>query len=196
MYKNLIKRILDIVIAISALPIIAVALICFGPLIYFNDRGPLFYNAERVGKHGKLFKMFKFRTMKVNSPDLRNDDGSTYNGDNDPRVTKIGKLLRKTSIDELPQFLNVLRGDMSIIGPRPNLPSVEYSKLPEIEQMRLNVKPGITGYNQAFFRNSVDTIEKFKNDIFYVNNITFLLDVKIFIYTIVSVIRRENINMS
>lgn len=93
------------------------------PLIWLTDRGPTFYNAQRVGLNGKIFKMFKFRSMKVNAPDIRNTDGSTFNSSDDPRVTRIGRFIRKTSIDEIPQILNVLIGDMSFVGPRPVLPA-------------------------------------------------------------------------
>ena len=92
------------------------------PIIYFSDKGPVFYNSNRLGKDGKIFKMYKFRTMKNNSPEIRNEDGSTFNSEDDPRLTKFGRLLRKTSLDETPQLINIIKGDMSIIGPRPDLP--------------------------------------------------------------------------
>ena len=101
---------------------------------YFEDKGPIFYNATRRGRNGKNFKMFKLRSMYVNSPDLKNPDGSTFNSDKDPRVTKIGRIMRKTSIDELPQILNVLLGHMSFIGPRPTLAITPYEELPESEK--------------------------------------------------------------
>lgn len=116
MYKNYIKRLIDIVLGVCALPFVLLVILVFGPLIYFSDRGPVFYNAERLGKDGKTYKMFKLRSMKMNAPDIRNADGSTFNGDDDPRVTRVGKFMRKTSIDEFPQFLNVLFGDSGIIG--------------------------------------------------------------------------------
>ena len=120
MYKHFFKRVLDILISLIALPFVILTIIIFGPIIFLTDRGPIFYCGKRIGRNGKAFKMIKFRSMKVNAPDIRLEDGSTYNGEDDPRVTKIGKFLRKTSIDELPQFLNVLFGQMSIIGPRPD----------------------------------------------------------------------------
>lgn len=196
MYKKYGKRIIDIILGLFTLPFIIIILIIFGPIIYFTDKGSIFYNAERVGKKGQIFKMYKLRSMRVNAPDLRNSDGSTYNGDDDPRVTTIGKIMRKTSIDEVPQFLNVIKGDMSIIGPRPNLPTVPYNELPELEKRRLDVKPGITGFNQAYFRNSVSSVEKFKNDVYYVENLTLGMDIKVFFHTIISVLKRENINIS
>ena len=194
MYKHFGKRLIDIIVSLIGLPFFAIIFIIVAPIIYLSDKGSVFYNADRLGYKGKIYKMFKFRSMKMNAPDIRNADGSTFNSEDDPRVTKIGKLLRKTSLDETPQILNVLKGDMSIIGPRPNLPSVPYEQLPEIERKRLDVRPGITGYNQAYFRNSVSSEEKFKNDVKYVESVSFAFDVKILIQTIKSVLKRENIN--
>ena len=194
MYKKLIKRVIDIIVSLVSLPFFAVIFIVIAPIIYLSDKGAVFYNADRLGYKGKIYKMYKFRSMRMNSPDIRNADGSTFNSEDDPRVTKIGKILRKTSLDETPQILNVLKGDMSIIGPRPNLPSVPYDCLPEIERKRLDVRPGITGYNQAYFRNSVSSEEKFKNDVKYVESVSFAFDCKILLQTIKSVLKRENIN--
>jgi len=130
--------------------------------------------------------------MIVDAPDIRLPDGSTYNAEDDPRVTKIGKFLRKTSIDELPQIFNVLQGEMSFIGPRPD-PVDWLNKYTEEEKVFLTVKPGITGYNQAYFRNSVDANTKIKNDIFYAENISFILDLKILLKTLQTVFSRQNI---
>lgn len=107
MYTHFLKRIIDIIIGLVALPFVLIVIIIFGPIIFFTDKGPVFYNATRAGKDYKPFKMFKLRSMYVNSPDIRNADGSTF--DNDPRVIPIGKFMRKTSIDEFPQFLNILK---------------------------------------------------------------------------------------
>ena len=193
MYAKVFKRILDIVLSLIGLIFFIIAFIIVAPLIWFNDRGPIFYSAYRLGKNGKKFKMYKFRSMKVNAPDIRNKDGSTYNGDDDPRITKIGRILRKTSIDELPQIINVLIGDMSFIGPRPFL----VGKFDSITQKKLEiitaVRPGITGYSQSYFRNSISQNEKMKNDIYYVEHLSFLFDIKIFFKTIISVIKKENI---
>ena len=156
---------------------------------------PVIFKQKRPGLNEKIFTMYKFRSMRVNAPDIRNADGSTFSSDNDPRVTRIGKIMRKTSIDEFPQFLNVLKGDMSVIGPRPNLPTAPFGELSELEQRRLAVRPGITGYNQAYYRNSVSAIEKYKNDVFYVDNLTLLMDVRVFLHTVISVLKRENINI-
>ena len=195
MYKRFGKRLIDILISIIAMPFIGIALLIFAPIIHFEDKGPVFYNAERLGKKGRTFKMFKLRSMKVNSPNLVTKDGQTFNSSNDPRVTKIGRLLRKTSIDELPQFINVLIGDMSIIGPRAHLTThyKGYDTLDEARKKRLEVRPGITGYNQAYFRNSVTLEDKIKNDCYYVDHLTFALDVKIFFKTIMAVLKHENV---
>ena len=193
MYCNVFKHIIDFTIALLLLPILLIAIMILAPIICLSDHGPLFYNGKRVGKMGRVFKMFKFRSMKVNAPDIRLEDGSTYNSADDQRVTKIGRLMRNTSIDELPQILNVLRGDMSLVGPRPNLPTTQYEKLDPAQQHRLLVKPGITGYSQAYFRNSIDADTKTKNDNYYVDNISFLLDMKILFKTFCSVFSQKNI---
>jgi len=113
MYKRVIKRILDIIISIAILPIFLILYIIIGVLIKKEDRGPILYISDRLGRNGRTYKMYKFRTMKVNSKDLRNEDGSTFNGENDERVTRIGRILRKTSLDEVPQIINVFIGNMS-----------------------------------------------------------------------------------
>ncbi len=130
--------------------------------------------------------------MMVNAPDIRNADGSTYNGDDDPRVTLIGRIMRKTSIDELPQFLNVLIGNMSLIGPRPD-PLDDMLIYTEEQKEKLKVKPGITGYNQAYYRNSVEQNEKFEHDVYYAKNISLMLDMKIILKTIKTVLFHEHV---
>ena len=194
MYKKFFKRAIDILLSLIATPFVLLVIIIMAPFIYFTDRGPIFYNATRRGKDGKTFQMFKLRSMYVNAPDLRNADGSTFNSDKDPRVTKIGRFMRKTSVDELPQILNVLIGDMSFIGPRPTLANKPYAELSEDRKKRLQVRPGITGYAQAYYRNSITQDEKFMHDCYYVDNISFIMDVKILIQTVLSVLKRENIN--
>ena len=191
MYKLFFKRLIDLLLCLIGLPLFAVAYVIFAPIIYFTDKGPVFYNAERIGRNGKLFKMYKFRSMYVDAPDIRLADGSTYNGDDDPRVTPIGRFMRKTSVDELPQFLNVLLGDMSLIGPRPDPPDW-LDKYPEDIKVFLTVRPGITGYSQAYFRNGADGMEKMQNDAYYARNCSFILDMKIFFKTIIVVLKHEN----
>lgn len=193
MYNALGKRLIDILIGILALPFVLIFLCIFGPIIYISDKGPIFYKAKRIGRGGSFFRMYKFRSMKVNAPDIRLENGDTYNGDDDPRVTKVGRFMRKTSIDEIPQFLNVLNGTMSFIGPRPDTPDflhVYEEKFPAV----LTIKPGITGYNQAYFRNSIDGAEKMKNDNYYAEHLSFWMDIKIMFKTIKTVLFRENVN--
>lgn len=187
------KRFLDLLLSLLILPFILILTVLVGLCIKIEDGGPIFYMALRTGRYGKLFKMYKFRSMKVNSPDIRLADGSTFNSDDDPRVTKMGKFLRRTSIDEIPQFINVLIGDMALIGPRPDTP-VYLNKYTDEERVVLNVRPGITGYNQAVNRNTVLTKEKLKNDIYYVKNMSFSLDIKIIWMTILVVLGNKNIN--
>ena len=191
-YKNLWKRVLDVVLALLALPFVAIAVAVFAPIVHFTDKGPAFYNAQRLGKDGKPFKMYKLRSMYVNAPDIRNADGSTYNGDDDPRVTPVGRFMRKTSIDELPQILNVLKGDMSWIGPRPD-PLDDLQIYTPRQRTKLQVRPGITGSSQAYFRNAIEQDQKFENDVVYAENISFLFDVKIFLKTIQTVLCKDNV---
>ena len=191
MYKHFFKRLFAFVIALCALPFVLLAIIIFGPIIYFTDRGPIFYNATRTGKGAKQFKMYKFRSMYVNSPDLRNADGSTFNSDNDPRVTPIGRFMRKTSVDEIPQLLNVLFGDMTFVGPRPTLGTdKKLEEMDVVRQKRYSVRPGITGYAQAY---SIGQDEKYKWDCYYVDHISFLLDLKILWKTAMSVVKHKNV---
>jgi undecaprenyl phosphate N,N'-diacetylbacillosamine 1-phosphate transferase len=191
-YSKCFKRVLDIIVCIIALPLWAIVFIIIAPCIYFQDKGSIFYIAPRLGKDGKVFKMYKFRSMKMNAADIRNEDGSTYNAEDDARLTKIGKFIRMTSLDETPQILNVLKGDMSIIGPRPDLP--EQQELYEgNEERKLEVRPGVSGYNQAYYRNTVPWKERIQHDIYYIDHLSLWFDIKIFFKTIVSVLKHKNI---
>lgn len=196
MYKHFFKRIIDIIGALILLPFVLLEIIILAPIIWLTDKGPVFYNAYRATKGYKPFKMFKLRTMYVNSPNLHNPDGSTFNSDNDPRVTSIGRILRKTSLDEFPQFLNILLGHMSFVGPRPKIwhADKDLTNLDENRRKSYSVKPGVTGYAQAYYRNSITQDEKFKWDAYYADHISFWMDVKIIWQTIISVIARKNIN--
>ena len=195
MYYHFFKRIFDFIGALILLPFVLLEIIILAPFIWLTDKGPVFYNAMRAGKDHKPFKMFKLRSMYVNSPDLKNADGSTFNSDNDPRVTPIGRFLRKTSLDEVPQFLNILIGDMSFIGPRPKLMSKKkLEEMDEIHRKSFAVKPGVTGYAQAYFRNSITQDEKFKWDAYYADNVSLWMDIKIIWQTVLSVIAHKNIN--
>ncbi|MDO4662566.1 MAG: sugar transferase [Tissierellia bacterium] len=193
MYNKIIKRLLDFIFSLLLTPLVLLICLIFGILIYIEDKGPIFYIAKRRGLKGRVFNMYKLRSMKVNAPDIRNKDDSTFNSENDPRVTKIGKFMRKASIDEIPQLINVLKGDMSFIGPRPSLVSRNYNDLDFFRKKRLEVRPGITGYSQAYFRNSIGQDEKIKKDCIYVDKVSFMVDFKIFFKTIKSVIFRKNI---
>ena len=188
-----IKRIFDVIVSAILMVPIGIVIIISALFIKGEDKGPVFYMADRTGRFGKIFKMFKLRSMKVNAPDIRLEDGSTYNGEDDPRVTKFGKVARKTSIDELPQVINILKGDMTFIGPRPDTP-VGSAVYTDEEKIILTVRPGITGYNQAVNRNSVLTKEKLKNDIYYVKHLSLWFDIEIVFMTIATVLGHRNIN--
>lgn len=193
MYKKYFKRIIDLYMCYVIFPPFLIISLLISILIKLEDGGHVFYRSTRLGLNKTHFKIYKFRSMKEDAPDYRNADGSTFNSDDDPRITKVGRVLRKTSLDELPQIFNVIKGDMSFIGPRPD--TVEaidiYSKE---EEKKLKVKPGITGYNQAFYRNSISQQEKFKNDVYYVDNQSLFFDIKIIIRTLYSVLFSKNIN--
>ena len=191
--KKIIKRLLDLIVALVAMPFFVIIYIIVGLSIVIIDKGPIFYAGERIGENGKIFKMYKFRSMYVNSPDIRNNDNTTFSSKDDPRVTKIGRLLRATSIDETAQVLNILKGDMSVVGPRPNLPPEEGEYLDDLYWKRLTVKPGITGYTQAYFRNSVGKKERYEMDCYYTENVSFIMDVKILFRTVKTVLLRENL---
>lgn len=188
-----IKRTFDLLCSLVLMIPVGVVIGISAIFIKVEDGGPIFYMAERTGRFGIAFRMYKLRSMKVNAPDIRLADGSTYNGEDDPRVTRFGRFARKTSIDELPQVINIFKGEMSFIGPRPDTPMYldEYT---DEERIVLTVRPGITGYNQAVNRNSVLTKEKLKNDIYYVKNLSLLLDIKIVFMTIATVVSHKNIN--
>lgn len=188
----LIKHMLDKVFGIILLILLSPILVILAIMVKVDSRGPIIFKQKRLGKNGVVFEIYKFRTMYVDAPDLRNEDGSTFNSDNDSRVTKVGKLLRRTSLDELPQIINILKGEMSFIGPRPDLPGAINDYMDD-DIKKLNVRPGITGYNQAYFRNSVTQDEKFRNDVYYVENLSLILDIKIIFRTIYTVIKKEHV---
>jgi lipopolysaccharide/colanic/teichoic acid biosynthesis glycosyltransferase len=193
LYKKYGKRTIDIAGAVILAP--AVLLVCgvAAPLIKLEDGGDVFYRAQRRGKNGRIFSMYKLRSMKMNAPDIRHADYSTYNSEDDPRVTKVGKFLRKTSLDELPQILNILKGDMSFIGPRPVTTNRPLEDFDRKRWIRLQVKPGITGYSQAYFRNSIGQEEKLQYDADYAENVSFMGDMKIILKTIETIVSRKNV---
>ena len=191
-YQIVVKRIIDIGLCILTLPLVILIVIPVGLAIKIEDHGPVFYYSKRLGVGFKEFGMMKFRSMKVNAPDIRNADGSTFNSDHDQRVTRVGHILRETSIDEIPQVFNVLKGDMSIIGPRAgDVESKDTYK--KDEKDKLLIRPGITGYTQAYYRNNLGVREKRLYDAWYAHNVSFFLDIKIFFKTIQTVLKRENV---
>lgn len=187
MYKNFFKPILDFVMALIGFLLLSpVFVIVMVGLFFANDGKPFFFQL-RPGKDGKIFKIIKFKTMN----DRKDTEGNLL-PDAD-RLTKIGSFVRKTSLDEIPQLLNVIKGDMSLIGPRPLLP--HYLELYNDFQRRRNeVKPGITGWAQVNGRNSISWEKKFEYDVWYVDNVSFLLDIKIIFLTILKVVKSEGIN--
>ena len=190
MYKKYIKRILDFLFAIVLLIILSPIMLIAALAIKIEDpKGPVLFKQKRPGKDAKIFEVFKFRTMIVDTE----RDGRKLS--DIERITKVGSFLRKTSIDELPQLFNIIRGEMSFIGPRPLL--VEYLKFYSPEQMRRHeVRPGISGWAQVNGRNAISWEEKFQYDIWYVDNQSFFLDLKIFLLTIYSVLNKKGINNS
>lgn len=192
MYNKGIKRILDFLLALIFSPFIGFIYLIVAFFIKLDDGGTVLYKGVRIGLNMKEFKMYKFRSMEENAPDIRNLDGSTYNSSDDIRLTKIGRFLRKSSIDELPQVINILKGDMSFVGPRPS-PLGNIGKYPDIYLRKFTIRPGVTGYNQALLRNSSTMEQRINNDLYYVDNLSFALDLKIIWMTIISVIKKENI---
>lgn len=188
MYKNGLKRVLDFVIVFSALMVIWPILLAVTIWLHFANKGAgAFFFQERPGKNAKIFKVMKFKTMT----DERDADGNLL-PDKD-RLTKVGKFVRSTSLDELPQLINVLKGDMALIGPRPLLP--KYLPLYSKEQYRRHeVRPGITGWAQVNGRNNISFTKTFEYDVWYVDHCSFLLDLKIIFLTIKKVLFREDIS--
>ena len=194
MYKNGIKRMLDILIALPVLIIGAVPMLIVAALIRLESPGPAIFRQERIGKDGKVFEFMKFRSMCVGA---EHTGSGVYSGKGDTRVTRLGRILRATSIDELPQLINILKGDMSLIGPRPPLtyhpwPIEEYTA----EQKRMfEVRPGITGWAQVNGRKGVEWNHRIELNVWYVDHVSFWLDLKIFFLTIYKVLRNEdNVN--
>jgi undecaprenyl phosphate N,N'-diacetylbacillosamine 1-phosphate transferase len=190
MYKHFFKRVFDFGIAFIILSIIWPFLLCVIILLYFSNEGTgVFFLQKRPGRFGKIFKVIKFKSMT----DKKDDKGNLL--PNEMRITKIGRFIRKTSVDELPQLFNVLKGDMSIIGPRPLM--IRYLSLYSKEQNRRHeVRPGITGWAQVNGRNRITWTEKFRLDVWYVDNISLFLDARIMVMTINNIISRKDINSS
>ncbi|MDB2089618.1 sugar transferase [Clostridium paraputrificum] len=183
------KRVIDIVCSLSGLLLLSPVLIIVSILIKLESDGPIIFSQDRIGYKGQKFKMYKFRSMVVNAEELkkklaeRNEmSGPMFKMKNDPRVTKVGKFIRKTSIDELPQLINILKGEMSLVGPRPSLPK-EVKEFEPWMMERLEVKPGLTCYWQVSGRNDIDFEDWMKLDIKYVRERSFWLDIKLIFKT-------------
>lgn len=187
MYQKYIKRLLDIIISLTALVILSPVLLIVAVLVRTKLGSPVIFHQDRPGYHEKVFKLCKFRSMT----DARDENGNLL--PDEVRLTKFGKALRATSLDELPELWNILKGDMSLIGPRPLL--VKYLPLyNEFQRHRHDVKPGLTGWAQVNGRNTISWEQRFEYDVYYVNHISFWMDVKILFQTVAVVFRHSDIN--
>ncbi len=188
MYKS-IKIILDVLFSIILIILLLPVFLIVFILMKLFDPGPMFFKQERVGQNEKIFLIYKLRTMVVNADKI----GPVLTQDNDPRITKLGKFLRHSSIDELPQFINVIKGEMSIIGPRPEVPSI-VNTYSYTQKNVFKVKPGISGWAQVHGRDSLTIEQKSVYDLEYVQKISFLLDLKIFLLTFPTLLSSKGIN--
>lgn len=196
-----VKRFFDVVFSISLILLLLPIFLLVSILIFIDNPGPIVYGQERVGVGGKIFKMWKFRSMYINSDKIINKLSSEqilqysteYKIDNDPRITKIGKFIRKTSIDELPQLFNVIFNDMSLVGPRPILKEEMERYYSDTWVKLVSIKPGLTGYWQAFARNnaSYQKGERQKMELYYVDHASLSFDIKILVKTVFTVLKRE-----
>ncbi len=188
LYRDCFKRVFDFAAAAGATLVFSPILIAVSVALHFANKGAgVFFTQERPGKNGKIFRVVKFKTMT----DERGADGELL--PNEQRITAVGRFLRSTSLDELPQLFNILRGDMSIVGPRPL--RVEYLPLYSREQARRHdVMPGVTGWAQTHGRNAISWTRKFELDVWYVDNVSFALDMKILFLTALKVLKRADIN--
>ncbi len=188
MIYRFLKRILDFFTAVVGLVILAPLMLLIALMVRIDSRGPAIFVQDRIGKFGKPFRFYKFRTMRTEVDPY----GFSPKDHRDPRITRIGGFLRKTSLDELPQLWNVIRGNMSMVGPRPLLPW-QYEKWTEYQRRRCEVKPGLTGWAQIKGRGSLTHEDKIDLDIWYVENANLLLDAKIIFLTVVKVVKSEGI---
>ncbi|MEI3606613.1 sugar transferase [Pseudogracilibacillus sp. SE30717A] len=193
MYDKFLKRVIDIIFVLILLFPLLVISVFIAIAIKIDSKGPIIFKQKRLGKNGKEFNIFKYRTMIDNAEKV----GSgliTFEGDN--RITKVGSILRKTSLDELPQILNVLKGDMSLVGPRPPVPyhPREYHEYTKVQKKRFIVRPGITGFAQVKGRNSLSWDERIKLDLEYIKKQNILLDFTIILLTVVKVFKRDGIH--
>ncbi len=193
----LIKRFVDILGSFIGIIILSPLFILVAICIKVTSEGPVFFKQKRLGKDGKVFDIIKFRTMIVNAEKI--GDGLTVKSEDDSRITKVGKLLRKTSLDELPQLINVLKGDMSLVGPRPPAtysPYDGYENYPEWAKRRFDMRPGMTGLAQITVRNSVVWDKRIVIDNIYIDEFNILLDTKILLLTVARIIKPQSIYYS
>lgn len=189
-----VKRVADIIISFVTLVVLSPLLLLVALAVRFTSPGPAFFRQRRLGKDGVPFTLCKFRSMFVDVPDIRNPDGSTYNAQDDPRVTPVGRFLRRTSLDELPQLINVLKGDMSLVGPRPDqVDQLHYYA--EEEKRKLLVKPGITGRAQINGRNNIPWERRKRLDLEYVERQSLWLDLRILLRTIPYVLAQRDVSV-
>lgn len=190
----MLKKIIDFIASLIGIIILLPVFIGIALGIKISSKGPVFFKQKRIGEKGKIFEIYKFRTMIVNAENI--GQGLKVSSEDDPRITEIGKFLRKTSLDELPQLINVLNGSMSLVGPRPPVtyhPYDGYINYPDWAKKRFKMKPGITGLAQVTVRNSVPWNERIKVDNEYIDNFNIWLDIKILFMTIIKIIKKENI---
>lgn len=191
MYRHFFKRFLDILMAFIGLVLLSWLFVILALLVKCTSKGPALFKQERIGLHGKVFKILKFRSMRVGA---EQQEGGVYSGKGDKRVTKVGRVLRATSLDELPQLINVLKGDMSFIGPRPPLtyhPWI-YEEYTDEQRRMFDVRPGITGWAQVHGRKEVEWHKRIELNVWYVEHLSFGLDIKIFFMTIGKVFSNAN----
>lgn len=196
-----VKRAFDFIAALAAIVAISPLLLIISAIVYLGDPGPVIYGQVRIGKNGKAFKMWKFRSMYKNADKMidqltdeqRQQYITEFKIDNDPRITPVGNFLRRTSLDELPQLFNVLCNDMSLVGPRPLIESEIQTYYSDMFDTLLSVKPGVTGYWQAYARNNAtyQSGQRQQMEMYYVNHASIMLDIKILFRTVVSVLRKD-----
>ena len=190
--QTAIKRATDVIVSFVALIFLSPLLLLIALAVRLTSLGPALFHQIRLGKDGKPFTCYKFCTMVVNAPDIRNPDGSTFNAEADPRVTRIGHLLRKTTLDELPQLINVLKGEMSLIGPRPD-PVDVLELYSERDKKRLSVKPGMAGLAFIYGRNLVPLERRRELDVDYVEHYSLCLDFQILLKSAIMVLLRKGV---
>ena len=196
--QKLVKRVIDVILASVALILLSPLFAIIAIAIKIDSKGPVFFAHKRIGKNGKIIKLYKFRSMVINAeeliksftPEQMREYKENYKLTNDPRITKVGKFLRKTSLDELPQLINIINGDLSIIGPRPVVAD-ELEKYGVNKDKFLSVTPGLTGYWAANGRSNTTYEQRMEMELYYIDNLSLKMDIKVFFKTILSVLKKE-----